>query len=106
MASLSFNPSSSAFCQGVSVEGKRNRIMTPSTKHCQAGVGHLWDQVWGERRGEEGAGEEEETPESPAAMEVARWGRRPYLTWVVVNLSYFLFLDTIVRSKFLNYLYR
>jgi hypothetical protein len=61
------------------VEGKRNLIMTPSTKHCQAGVGHLWDQVWGESSGEDGAGEEEETPESPAAIEVARWGRRPYL---------------------------
>ena len=62
----------------MSVEGKRNRIITPSTKHCHAGVGHLCDHVFGERSGEEGAGEDEETPES-AAMEVARWGRRPYL---------------------------
>jgi len=62
----------------VSVEGKRNRIITPSTKHCHAGVGHLCDHVFGERSGEEGAGDDEETPES-AAMEVARWGRRPYL---------------------------
>jgi len=38
----------------------------------------LCDQVWGESSGEEGAGEDEETPES-AAIEVARWGRRPYL---------------------------
>ena len=86
IASLSFNPSSSAFCQGVSVDGRRNLIITPSTKHCQAGVGHLWDQVWGERRGEEGAGEEEETPES-AAMEVARCGSRPYLAKVILSLS-------------------
>ena len=42
----------------------------------------MWDQVWGERRGEEGAGEEEETPES-AAMEVARWGSNPYLAKVI-----------------------
>ena len=31
--------------------GKRRRRLyltrTPSTKHCQAGVGHLWDHVWG-----------------------------------------------------------
>ena len=32
---------------------------------CQAGVGQECDQVWGERRGEEGAGEEEDTPLSP-----------------------------------------
>ena len=37
-----------------------NLTMTPSTKHCQAGVGHLWDQFCcGESSGEEGAGEEE-----------------------------------------------
>ena len=40
------------------------------------------EHTCGERRGEEGAGEEEETPESPA-MEVARWGRRPYLRTTV-----------------------
>ena len=61
------------------MEGKGNLIMTPSTKHCQAGVGHLWDQVCGERSGEEGAGEEDETPESAAIEVAARWGSRPYL---------------------------
>ena len=40
----------------------------------------MCDHVFGERSGEEGAGEDEETPES-AAMEVARWGRRPYLNY-------------------------
>ena len=64
IAILSFQPSSSTFCQGVSVLGSRNLTLTPETKHCQAGVGQEWDQVWGERRGEEGAGEEDDTPES------------------------------------------
>ena len=36
---------------------------------CQAGVGQECDQVWGERRGEEGAGEEEDTPLSPPCDE-------------------------------------
>ena len=60
MASLSFHPSSSASCQGVSRLGSRNLIMVPATKHCQAGVGQLWDHrvCWarddGDRREEEG----------------------------------------------------
>ena len=45
--------------------------------------------TWGERSGEEGAGEEDETPESPpaaAAIEVAaRCGSRPYLAVQVVS---------------------
>ena len=63
---MSFQPSSSTFCQGVSVLGSRNLTLTPGSKHCQAGVGHEWDQVWGESSGEEGAGEELDTPESAA----------------------------------------
>ena len=38
--------------------GSKNLIRVPETKHCQAGVGQLWDQVRGERRGDEGTGEE------------------------------------------------
>ena len=50
-------------------------------------------RTWGERRGEEGAGEEDETPESPAAaaIEVARWGSSPYLT-------YFFYLKKIKKK--------
>ena len=84
---MSFQPSSSTFCQGVSVPGSRNFTLTPATKHCrgtmkvatwiqcgcyltcQAGVGQECDQVWGERRGEEGAGLEEDTPLSPPCDE-------------------------------------
>ena len=76
IAILSFQPSSSTFCQGVSVAGRRKRTETPATKHCQAGVGQRWDQVWGERRGEEGAGEDEDTPLSPPAPDSA--GTIPY----------------------------
>ena len=64
IAILSFQPSSSAFCHGVSVDGSRNLTSTPATKHCQEGVGQECDHVWGERRGEEGAGDEDDTPES------------------------------------------
>ena len=39
IAILSFQPSSSTFCHGVSVLGSRNLTLTPATKHCQAGVG-------------------------------------------------------------------
>ena len=38
---------------------------TPDTKHCHAGVGHVWDHVCGDSSGEEGAGEELDTPLSP-----------------------------------------
>lgn len=39
MATWSFQASSSAVCQGVSVLGKRNLIWQPFWKHCQAGLG-------------------------------------------------------------------
>ena len=38
----------------------------------------------GERSGEEGAGDDDETPESPAEIDVARCGSKPYLGGVIV----------------------
>ena len=38
----------------------------------------------GERSGEEGAGDDDETPESPAEIDVARCGNKPYLVGVIV----------------------
>jgi hypothetical protein len=43
MAILSFQPSSSAFCHGVSRPGMRNLTTVPCTKHCQAAIGQLCD---------------------------------------------------------------
>ena len=37
----------------------------------------------GERSGEEGAGDDDETPESPAEIDVARCGSKPYLGGVI-----------------------
>lgn len=62
----------------MSVDGSRNLTSTPATKHCQDGVGQEWDHVWGERRGEEGAGEEDDTPVSACDTD-ARLGIIPYL---------------------------
>lgn len=59
------------------MEGRRNLTRTPATKHCQDGVGQEWDQVWGDRRGEEGAGDEDDTPES-ACDAAVRFGMIPY----------------------------
>ena len=38
----------------------------------------------GESSGEEGAGDDDETPESPAEIDVARCGSKPYLGGVIV----------------------
>ena len=37
----------------------------------------------GERSGDEGAGDDDETPESPAEIDVARCGSKPYLGGVI-----------------------
>ena len=43
----------------------------------------------GERSGEEGAGDDDETPESPAEIDVARCGSKPYLGGVIVIYKHF-----------------
>ena len=42
----------------------------------------------GERSGEEGAGDDDETPESPAEIDVARCGSKPYLGGVIVIYTF------------------
>ena len=66
MAMWSFQPNSSAFCQGVSVLGSKNLMNVPDMKDCHTGVGQLWDQCLGESKGDEGAGDEL----SPACIEL------------------------------------
>ena len=58
--------------------GIRNLTETPETKHCQAGVGHECDQVWGDNSGEDGAGDELDTPLSVCDT-AAMLGTIPYL---------------------------
>lgn len=58
MAILSFSPSSSAFCHGVSMSGMMNLMSDPCSKHCQAVDGHECDQIRGDSKGDEGTGDE------------------------------------------------
>ena len=54
---MSFQPNSSAFCQGVFVFGNKKRIFDPARKHCQLGTGQFWDLVRGDIKGDDGRGE-------------------------------------------------
>ncbi len=73
MAMWSFQPSSSAVCQGVSRLGITNLTAVPLTKHCQAGVGQECDQVRGESSGEDGTGEVLSAAPAAAAEAAAAW---------------------------------